>query len=455
MSKLYIREPDDAARGRGLALTGGGLVLALVAGLVWLATDAPGTTPASAPARPQPVGQSPAATPAKAVPMALAASQVVKSPPGQVEACGIGILSDTAWNRSPRRDAFNAAVRASRLRTVTALKASADPLAQGLALAMESRGSEVAADEPVRCDGPDCPAASPKNESVAAAQRRVAANTAPRDVLARLALTSRSPELYGLAWRVCSTDGAQDAASACRMLSAEQWAQLDPDNAVPWASVLERARLRHDDDTAANALYRMSVSRTVDSRAGRLPGLALANVPAGTSALETEAVVADVAAREGDGWSVRLSAQSTEECTAAVVRDTNRWQRCDALAQALWQHGRKTLDLLTAARIGKAVGWGPERLQPMEDEAAALSFVSTETLGSALSCDAVRRRISHFDESGRLGEVALARRMIAASGKPMAHWAAAAQANRRAVARADLPASSVAAGVRVGAATAP
>jgi len=439
VNKIYVREADDAARSRAAAFAGGGVVLALLAGLAWVAIREPEPT-ADASARAKPA--TPAATQAMKGGAVVAASSVpvpLPLPPGQVEVCGTGILSEAAWNRPARRDLFQASVRAVRLRTIAALKMNPDPLARGLALAMESRAGEGAVDETVKCSGPNCLGAP-----AAAAQRRATAHNAPREALARLALTSQSPELYGLAWRVCSTDGAQDGASVCRMLSAEQWARLDPDNAVPWASVLDRARLREDGAAESDALYRMSLSRTVDGRAGRLPGLVMANVPAGTPPLETEALVAEVAAQEGEGWTQKVSALGTEACTAAAARDPERLQRCGALAETLWNHGRKPLDLTTAVRIGKAIGWPAERLQPMQDEAGALFQALSQALGGpSRSCDAVRRRISQYDESGRLGEVASARRIIAASGKPMAHWVALAKSSRREVTRGELAASAV------------
>lgn len=440
MSKLYVREPDDAARNRGAALAGGGMVLALVAGLAWLVSgpSEPSRDAAAGAPSAKPPSSTAAAKAVAAAPVASSASAAF--PPGQMEVCGLGILSESEWNHPARRAKFQASVQATRLRTIAALKGKPDPLAQGLALAMESRGAEAVIEEAARCTGPECPVVATKTDATAVTQPHA---SAPREALARLALTSRSPELYGLAWRVCGAHGAHDAASACRMLSAEQWAQLDPDNAMPWAGVLERARLQRDASAVSAALYRMSLSRTIDGRTGRLPGLALASVPAGTPALETEAVVADVAAREGEGWSQKMSSLSTEECTAEAVRDTERWQRCDAWAQALWQQGRKTIDLTTAIRIGKAVGWPAERLQGMQDEAAALSLASSEALnGSSRLCDAVRRRTGQIDESGRLGEVAWARRIIATSGKSMAHWTATARSKGQVTPAGLLPVSA-------------
>lgn len=448
MSKLYVREPDDAARSRGAAIAGGGMVLALVAGLAWLLNGPP--EPSEDAAARAPSKKPPSSTAAKAVAAApIASSASAAFPPGQTEVCGLGLVSESEWSRPARRDAFQASVQATRLRTIATLKTKPDPLAQGLALAMESRGAEAVIDEAARCTGLDCPVTPAKTDATTIAQPRA---SAPREALARLAQTSQSPELYGLAWRVCAAHGAQDSASACRMLSAEQWAQLDPDNAMPWAGVLERARAQRDGSAVSAALYRMSLSRTIDGRTGRLPGLVLASVPAGTPALETEAVVADVVAREGEGWSQKMSSLSTEECTAAAVRDTERWQRCDAWAQTLWQQGRKTTDLATAIRIGKAIGWPAERLQGMQDEAAALSLASSEALlGSSRSCDAVRRRTGHLDESGRLGEVAWARRIIATSRMPMTQWTATARSKGHVITEGTLPASVSTAAAQTGA----
>jgi hypothetical protein len=50
------------------------------------------------------------------------------------------------------------------------------------------------------------------------------------EVLVKLASGSREPQVYAFAFLSCGyrTDGA------CALLSAERWAEIEPDNAVPW-----------------------------------------------------------------------------------------------------------------------------------------------------------------------------------------------------------------------------
>ncbi len=112
-------------------------------------------------------------------------------------------------------------------------------------------------DEPVVCEGSGCPADPERVQSPQSIKRRLAANSDSRDQLARLAVGTRDPELYGLAYGICATHGREDANSACRMLSADQWARLDSGNGVPWLAVAAEAKARGDRAGVAEALHRV------------------------------------------------------------------------------------------------------------------------------------------------------------------------------------------------------
>ena len=160
----------------------------------------------------------------------------------------------------------------------------------------------------------------------------------------------------GLAWGLCSTVGARDESSACRMLSAEQWARLDPANAVPWMSVMDQARARGDSAAADEALYRVSQARTVNAGTGRFAALLLDRLPASVGPLEAMELAAETFSIELQapaGWYGSLR----QACSAPAQRDGNRQQQCQAIAEGLWRFGSSPLELAVAVQIGAASGW--------------------------------------------------------------------------------------------------
>jgi hypothetical protein len=64
-----------------------------------------------------------------------------------------------------------------------------------------------------------------------------------RDTLIQLAVGSGDPAVYATAVSACDTYG-DSAKGACAQLSLKGWAQVDPDNAVPWLLLAGKARVR-------------------------------------------------------------------------------------------------------------------------------------------------------------------------------------------------------------------
>ncbi|MGE5863820.1 MAG: hypothetical protein ACM32J_01850 [Rhizobacter sp.] len=424
--------PRDEPRSPvGLAAVAGViLVLALVGALAWLASDVPEPDPAPSPfaeaVRLPEVWAVSASLPASTVQVARVQPPlpIASSPPaGHLDVCGIGVVKEADWMGPARIQSMAASVAAARERVVGALKASPDETGRALGLALESMGGAIVTDEVVACTGPGCPEEPERIESRDALARRLAANRKPRDALARLALTTRSPEVYGLAWGLCSTVGARDDSSACRMLSAEQWARLDPANAVPWMSVMEQARARGDQAAADEALYRVSQARTVNAGTGRFAALLLDRLPASVGPLEALELAAETFSIELQapaGWYGSLR----QACSAAAQRDGNRQQQCQAIAEGLWRFGSSPLELAVAVQIGAASGWPAERVRALEDERVALGQAGAAAVGEvSMTCESLRNQARHLQQVGRAGEVAVQRAALLASGHGVAHWA--------------------------------
>lgn len=274
-SPVVLDEPEEGSRVRVSAVLGGVLVVVVVGVLAWLATGTP-AAPDRTPGLRQTVrlrdvwATTPPPPPVAAEAVAAAASAPADVPPGWLDVCGIGLVKESEWMGQASIEARAASMAAARRQAVAAFKARGDEVSHAVALALEAYGGDVELDEALACEGEGCPAIPTRIESPQARKRRFASHVATRDQLVQLALGSRNPEVYALAYNVCEMQGGDDAGSSCHMLSADQWARLDPGNGVPWLAVAERAKARGDRAGVAEALYRVGLATSMNARVGSL-----------------------------------------------------------------------------------------------------------------------------------------------------------------------------------------
>jgi len=306
---------------------------------------------------------------------------------GEAEVCGLGIVKVDARDPDGLEHIPEAARRATWDRMRGVFAASADQRVQAIGLVLEARGSS--------------------------------AHAAPaRDTLARIAAVTDDALVYALAVDGCNALDAKPAGGACQLVSAEQWARLDPHNAVPWLGVAWRARSRGDAGGEAEAVYRASLARISDPHAAVVPMMIGQALPADLPPLgRTIALV--------DAWRVQAAFHrpghdaASRYCAAAAVADSNLRQVCDQLARLLLDGGRAMLDPLTGRTIGARVGWPADEVQALSDEHEALLHTTREraTGSTALSCENVTRMAQWATDAARLGEVGAARELLHRSGK--------------------------------------
>ncbi|MDE2297664.1 MAG: hypothetical protein KGK18_05815, partial [Burkholderiales bacterium] len=162
----------------------------------------------------------------------------------------------------------------ARQRVVAALRAQPVELAHAAVLWLAMRGTredrrQAMMDSAFGCDSAEC------RDRRQAVPRLAEA----RDALAQMAVSSTDPGVYALAFRACGVDGE----GACRMLSAEQWARLDPGNAAPWLYVLSAAHRRNDLALQNEALHQIATAQRSDTGFLAVPGLIAAAVPSDAS----------------------------------------------------------------------------------------------------------------------------------------------------------------------------
>ena len=235
---------------------------------------------------------------------------------------------------------------------------------------------------------------------------------ATRDSLARLAVTATDPVTYALAFHACagrSRDGT------CALLSAEQWARLDPGNAAPWLEIFAAAQKRKDTASANEALHRIATSTRSEQRLFDLLGLLLGAAP-DDDALQNGVLVLSIevmgvqSAYSLPGYQPLVAA-----CKAEMLRDANRRQTCGAIGELLADKSDTLLERGLGARLGRQLGWPEERIDRMraEQQVYGDSMLGGIEPRDTMSCTMTRRLNEQFRRSARLGEVGAMREWLA------------------------------------------
>jgi len=378
---------------------------------------------------PEPVAATaPPALPARPAGAAVASPVIVPAPVSvsdrstplaadESEVCGVGRVK-TARLGDPRE--LKIPVRQAVDRLTATLAQSPQEVLRAAGLAVQSAGLNEAPKPSPVCEGAACAASAA--DARTGAQAVADLPSTPRQALARMALGTRSPQVYALALQACSlqrTDGS------CAMLSPDQWARLDPGNAIPWLQVAVDAQLRRDTATLDEAMFRMAHANTSDARFGTVTALAAVHMPGDVTLLAkhvvlTELIDAEAATVLQGYWVVR------QYCSATSVRDANRQQTCAALADVLATKGTSLLDVSVGLMLGELVGWSPERVQAVSDERDAMMQIGVKSQPEprhAWSCDALGKTTRDLTELGQYGEVGSLRRALRQSGESVAELA--------------------------------
>lgn len=230
-----------------------------------------------------------------------------------------------------------------------------------------------------------------------------------RDELVALASFKSTPQVYAWAMRACQDRRDE---GTCRLLSADQWARVEPGNAVAWLHVAADAQLRRDAGAVSEALHRVAHAAKSDARHGALLAAVLAKLPPETDLLARTSFGLDVARLEARAELPLVAA--SQHCGASEVRDANRAQTCAAVAELLSKRGSTLAEASLGLAIGERVGWPAERVAAAADERDALSLLNAHPgqatpAAGAWSCMALTRTLAQLTDSSRHGELAALR----------------------------------------------
>lgn len=314
---------------------------------------------------------------------------------GEVEVCGLGRM------RQDTRDAEVALWKA--------IDAPAVPVRDRMRKAMQASG-----DERERAIGLFFEAFSVLYawwaEDPRARVRPEARDRRALDALAAMAVTTRSPEVYALALHVCGINRGKGG--ACPLLSAEQWANLDPDNGAAWAQVLDSAIDARNVSAIHEAAYRMGQSKRMDTYSDPVLRLGIERMPTGLPLNVRYAAVVDMADMTAGVLRIPVHAVG-KYCGPGKLAEGSRRDSCAAIGELMVAHGSMPIDLTIGTLVGERAGWPEARLNALKDRSASIEEVtSREVADGQTSCSTMDQRLRNFDERARVGEMAVLRRAI-------------------------------------------
>ncbi len=358
--------------------------------------------------------------------MPLPAPSAAAHLPSDAESGGACGIEPARAASAPLPEASNAAgeARAAQVleQTLAAMQTSADPRARAAGLVLKPLIAEletVRKDNPVApCEARNCipipPPATPAGRPSMAMPD--AESAGPFDAVARLAASSTDPRVYAIAFHACSGPNTHtQRGGACQLITAAQWARLDPGNAVPWAFVAAAAQAQGDVAALNEAMHQIAQARHSRHGWGELPGLVLAHAPADAPALKaTYELIVSVIGVEAT-WVIPSYQTISPFCKAEALADTNRRETCGRIAELLAEHSDTLLDRSFGASIGKRVGWLSERTDAMQAEFATLSqkVADAGVDPDQPTCAALRRSVDYLRSVEADGELGAMRRLAA------------------------------------------
>ncbi len=405
------------------------IVAAGVFALLWSALrgrEAPVKAAREAPQVRSTTSQAPAAPRAADV---LRGALVASTDGKGIEVCGYGnvAVSDPADLPQDLEAALSYASPGLK-RRIAALGASSEPSDRAVALRHEAVAIQWTTMEAALHGSRDCQ----ENEAcwVTAAQLGAQA-AAPYVVsLAQMARQSTDPVAYALAYGACQSPLAQGAAD-CAAITAQRWAELEPDNGFAWLEVAAAAAQRRDESARAAAIERAADARRFDSHAGALLRPAAAATTATETPLDRLAVNS---AALGAYTSAPIGSYHQAVMFCRESETAERRALCDRLATRLVDSDSTLLGRAMGRSIGARVGWSADRIAALDAEHQAMMWVEQRRAperDSLVSCGGLAQLERRNRDLLQTGEVGAMRREMARTGHTTAELVAEYEAFQR------------------------
>jgi hypothetical protein len=247
-----------------------------------------------------------------------------------------------------------------------------------------------------------------------------------RDALVQLAVGSGDPAVYATAVSACDTYG-DSAKGACEQISLKGWAQLDPDNAVPWLLLAGKARARKDAAAEADAFNHAAKAGKIDAYNFSLLAYAEPDLPKDVTPLERWWLSVETVGIEAAVGMYQYGI-ATKHCSAVAVQDSDVQRQCSDLAEVFVTKGTNLLDFIAGTNIGARTGWSKERVADLKQEGDALMQAQMQSVPTGVdnqwTCSAVELGNAYVREAVQWGELRATYQALERSGETAADLAA-------------------------------
>ena len=184
--------------------------------------------------------------------------------------------------------------------------------------------------------------------------------------LVLLAIETSDPVVYALALSQCGDHGYNMAVGPCQGLSWEHWANIDPDNAVPWLAIAAKAGNSGDRQRVEEALAKASMASHFDTYSSTVSAIALGALPRDIAPLDQAVAGADVISVLG--FSVTGVDIAATLCSDIAVQAPTRRLQCTSIANELADSGTTLLDLAAALNLARRLGFPKDRQAELQNE---------------------------------------------------------------------------------------
>ncbi len=249
------------------------------------------------------------------------------------------------------------------------------PGERAAALYLQVRGQTLQAMSEFDARYPGCRA----SEACVAEYRSTTPLSGNPDVnaMAHLAVASRDPQLYGLAYQACQRFW-EPSPSQCAHISAEQWALRDPNNGAPWLFIAEKAGRDGRASDKAEAIYRFTQAKAFDN------GFSLVSELTRSEALRSDTPFVQSTVVD---WAYQVQylgpwspySVFTDYCSVPALRDANRTQVCNDVAKSLLHSTPQLMGAIEGVLLAKRLAWPAQQFADAREELDALKAVEVET----------------------------------------------------------------------------
>lgn len=316
-----------------------------------------------------------------------------------IEVCGVGKL-DITKNKLAPVDSFSPPLAGVFAILADKYSASASEKDRVLGMQLSVIAAEASKQEEFLSQYPGC---SRDTEcAVKRPNRYFETNNPAADPLARYALNTRDPDVYAAAVYQCKLS----MTSACRAITLEGWAAIDPDNAVPWLLVAgrdsRRSNLVQRDQAMARAIAATKYIQRApsfglaagDDLVKMLPPFAHTAV---INSLWLERIMIDIAM----SYSPII-----QFCKKDLMDLPGRREGCDNLAHKFVEDDNSLIGFSIGTVIGERAGWSIERVTALKAEREALTSLSlgVSFATDMFSCEGLASRSKLHSSMLEIGE---------------------------------------------------